>query len=159
MNFAMLLNWRIWVALGLVIALAASHWKAYSLGGASERAARLADQLEISKQSLRAVEKTMAKTADLQAQAEKIDGDKDAQINSLAARVDTLNQRLRQRPERPNHLPATASAGQAAGGCTGAQLYRDDSSVLVGEAAAADTLRIALKACYAQYDAARAALK
>ncbi len=153
------LNWRLWVALVLAIALAASHWKAYTLGGATEKAARLADQLEISKQSLRAVETTMAKTTALQATADKIDGEKDAQIYSLGRRVADLHERLRQRPNRPNDLPAPASPGQAASGCTGAGLYGQDGRFLVGEAATAAQLRIHLKACYANYESARAALK
>lgn len=152
------LNWRIWAALALSVALAGALWKAYNLGGATERAARLADQVEISKQSLRAVEKTLAKTAELQAQADTVDGDKDAQIHTLSARVADLDERLRKRPSRPNGVPATPSVGEVAGGCTGAGLFAEDARFSLGEAATAATLRIHLKACYARYDAARAAI-
>ncbi len=45
----LLLNWRVWAALSIVAALAASHWKAYSHGGTVARAAfaeQEADRLE-----------------------------------------------------------------------------------------------------------------
>lgn len=65
-----------------------------------------------------------------------------------------LLDRLRNRPERPassTHLPATSSAGGAATGCTGAQLYRADGEFLAGESARAEAVRVSLLACYAQY--------
>jgi hypothetical protein len=68
---------------------------------------------------------------------------------------------LRKRPERPAGLPdagSASAAGEAPPKCTGAQLYRDDLEVLRRESGSADELRHALTACYAQYDAARAAV-
>ena len=50
----------------------------------------------------------------------------------------------------------TACAGQAAPGDSGAELLRPLGSADVLEAERADKIRVALGACYAQYDAARA---
>lgn len=83
-------------------------------------------------------------------------GKTDALASAAIAR-DTLLDSVRSRPVRPaTTSPAAASNGQAAPGCTGAQLYRDDAGFLGGEAGAADNAMISLRACYAQYDAAKA---
>jgi hypothetical protein len=50
-------------------------------------------------------------------------------------------------------VSTTASNGKD--GCTGKELYREDGAVLIGIAREADELRISLKQCYAQYEAAR----
>jgi hypothetical protein len=57
---------------------------------------------------------------------------------------------LRKRPSRPATI---TSNGQSCTQCTGAQLYAEDSIFLTGEAARADIIRVALQACYNQYDA------
>ena len=153
-----LINWRIWAAGALALALIGSHWKAYTSGKASVQAVWNAEKLEQSNQSRKLLEKVAADSADLQTQVDKTQGDKNDQIQALNSRVDDLNSRLRNRPTRPSgaNLPTTASDGQAASGCTGAQLYRGDSEVLTRIGRDADELRIQLKACYVQYDTARA---
>jgi len=62
-----------------------------------------------------------------------------------------LNDALVQLHSRPSRTQA-ASNGQANSGCTGAQLYGEDATVLEREAARADTIKVALQSCYAQYD-------
>ena len=68
---------------------------------------------------------------------------------------------MRERPDRQGDGgvsdPATAGTGPTAN-CTGAQLYRSDAEFLVGEAARADQLRVALQQCKAAYDEVRQAL-
>lgn len=66
-----------------------------------------------------------------------------------AAIVDSLQQRpLRDsRPNEGTNSPATVCTGT---GSTGDRLYREDAEFLIGEAAKADILRQALKACRAQ---------
>lgn len=102
----------------------------------------------------RTVEKQLA------ANASKIEKEKNDEISSIAAVRDGLLEQLRTRPGRGTATGAapTAANGQAAGGSTGAQLYAEDAGFLVREAARADEIRVSLKACYAQYDDARAAL-
>lgn len=85
--------------------------------------------------------------------AYQIQKERDDENAKIAAERDAALAELRNRPRRP--APGTAEAsgnGQAASGCTGARLFGDDAEFLIREAARADTTRIALKACYKQYD-------
>lgn len=152
-----LLNWRIWATIAVAFFLAAGLWKSYSLGKASVQADWNVEKLEQANQSRKLLDKVAADSADLQSQADKTQGDKNEQIQALNLRVDDLNTRLRNRPQRPGgaSLPASTGDGKASPGCTGAQLFRSDSEVLARIGRDADELRINLKACYSQYDAAR----
>lgn len=81
--------------------------------------------------------------------ADQIRKEKDAQIAFINNQlVDAISQ-LRQRPNRAQ----TAANGQITSYCTGSQLYAEDAELALREAARADTIREALKACYKQYDA------
>ena len=98
------------------------------------------------------------KTRQLQTEADQARKDKYDALDELDRAHRALAERLRQRPARPAGgagLPAPASTGPAAGGCNGAQLYREDGEFLAREAARADTLRIELGACHAAYQRAR----
>ena len=64
---------------------------------------------------------------------------------AISARLSSDLVRLRNRPSR-RYLPDNSRA--ACKGATGAELSRSDSDFLVREAARADKLRTALKACY-----------
>ena len=92
----------------------------------------------------------------LQANADKLRRDKDAEIRNINARATALTNSLRDRQTRPtetNTVPSTASARPA--NCSGKELYREDGEFLVRLAAEADGLKAALDQCYRQYDAAR----
>lgn len=85
------------------------------------------------------------------------------QIAALTRRADALAVSLRNRPDRPVAADVPqggdpATAGQGAGLGTGLGLYRQDGEFLVGEAARANRLRVALAACYRDYEAARTEL-
>ncbi len=99
---------------------------------------------------------------DLAAGAEKTNKEKDDAIAHVLAERDNLLAELRKRPSRSD-APASPAAitgnGETGIGATGAQLYREDASFLVGEASRADIVRTSLKACYAQYEAARVKLE
>lgn len=94
-------------------------------------------------------EKTIrAKEHQYQADADRIRKEKDDQINAINSQlVDAISQ-LRKRPSRATE----ASNGTTAKACDGSELFSEDSEFLVREAARADTIRIALQACYNQYD-------
>jgi hypothetical protein len=81
-----------------------------------------------------------------QADADKIRIEKDAQIKAINDQLVDAVSELRKRPSRT----AETSNGK---GCNGASLYAEDSEFLVREAARADEIRVALEACYKQYDA------
>jgi len=95
------------------------------------------------------------KEAELQASMDKLREDKRRETAKLARTVAALTDSLRDRPERPA-VPASASAGDAGRGCTGAELYRPDSQFLVWENSRAETIRLALITCQKAYqDAAK----
>jgi hypothetical protein len=82
-----------------------------------------------------------------QADADKIRKEKDAQIKVINNQLVDAVSELRKRPSRT----AEASNGQ---NCNGTRLFAEDAEFLVREAARADEIRVALDACYKQYDSA-----
>ena len=86
-----------------------------------------------------------AKEHQYQADADKIRIEKDAQIKAINDQLVDAISELRKRPSRT----AEASNGQS---CNGAGLYAEDAEFLIREASRADTIRVALQACYNQYD-------
>ncbi len=81
-----------------------------------------------------------------QADADSIRIQKDAQIKVINTQlVDAISQ-LRSRPSNPTKT----INGQD---CNGTALSAPDAEFLVREAARADEIRVALQACYNQYDA------
>jgi hydroxylamine reductase (hybrid-cluster protein) len=80
-----------------------------------------------------------------QADADQIRKDKDAQIRDINSKLVDAVSELRKRPGRSTE----AVNGQ---GCNGTRLYAEDSEFLIREAARADEIRVALEACYKQYD-------
>jgi len=80
-----------------------------------------------------------------QADADKIRIEKDAQIKAINNQLVDAISELRKRPSRA----AETSNGK---GCNGASLYAEDAEFLVREAARSDQIRVALQACYNQYD-------
>jgi hypothetical protein len=92
----------------------------------------------------------------LQANADKLRREKDAEIRNINARAAALTNSLRDRQTRPTEASAVSIAsGARPTGCSGKELYREDGAFLVGLAAEADGLKAALDQCYRQYDAAR----
>ena len=80
-----------------------------------------------------------------QVDADKIRMEKDAQIKAINSQLVDAISELRKRPSRSTET----SYGK---GCNGASLYAEDSEFLVREAARADEIRVALQACYKQYE-------
>jgi len=110
--------------------------------GFSLEAARF-DRYKASQQAL-----TQTLQEEHQAAADQIRKDKDAQITSINAQLVDAISELRKRPSRAQG----AANGQVTNYCTGSQLYAEDAELALREAARADTIREALKACYLQYD-------
>lgn len=101
-------------------------------------------------------EEARKKEQELQANADKLRREKDAEIRNINARATALANSLQQRQTRPavaDSLPSTTSVGQSA--CTGKQLYREDGEFLVRIAREADELRVALQQCYKQYESVK----
>jgi hypothetical protein len=81
-----------------------------------------------------------------QSNADQIRKDKDAQIKAINTQLVDAVSELRKRPSRTAETPNGK-------GCNGTSLYAEDSEFLVREAARADEIRVALQACYKQYEA------
>lgn len=79
----------------------------------------------------------------------QINGEKNAKIKALNSDLNAALDGLRQRPSRASQT----SDGKAPPGCNGSQLYAEDASILIREAARADEIKVSLLACYAQYEA------
>ena len=147
----LLRHWK-WVALGSLAIFAGIQtlrlsWAQTALEKLTAKIAVMAAITNETDKKWRATESTWkVKTA-------QIVKDKDNEIQAIDAERDAAIAELRNRPRRP--APGTAQSpanGEAASGCTGARLFGDDAEFLIREAARADTIRVALKSCYAQYD-------
>ena len=93
-------------------------------------------------------EETRQKEIEHQIATDEIRKVKDAQIRDINSKLVDAISELRKRPSRTTET----STGQVTSYCTGSQLYVEDAELALREAARADTIREALKACYLQYD-------
>ena len=154
-----LLNWRVVAALLLAVALAASHWKAYTQGEKAVTAQWNAERLETARATFRLIETRDRTTQELQDGAAAQRKAKNERIKVLDADLAAALGRLSNRPNRPSgaDLPQDPAAGAGARG-TGAQLYRQDAEFLVREAARAQRIVAELQQCQAAHDQARRAL-
>lgn len=153
-----------WLILSAVLAIGAAATGGYYVGKDDgkaeiqqawdkEKAAQYA-------QYAKAMEESIEKQQQLQMGADRLRQEKDREIRDVTARNTALANSLRERQTRPaqtSSVSSTASVGSSA--CTGKELYREDGEFLVRLAREADELRVALKQCYAQYEAARQTVK
>jgi hypothetical protein len=142
----------------LAIGLAAGggYYKGNSAGKSEVQQAWDKEKAEQYAAYAKGQEEARQREQELQANADKLRKEKDAEIRNINARATALANSLRDRQTRPTQtsaVPSAASVGSSA--CTGKELYREDSEFLVGIAREADELRIALNQCYKQYNAAR----
>ena len=70
-----LLNWRIWAAVSVAIFLAATHWKAYHMGGASCRADMAEQTLKLTNDALAASEQNRKTEQTLNDKVRKVSND------------------------------------------------------------------------------------
>ena len=148
-------------ALLIAAILATAGWAIHGFGLAAGRAEIQAkwDQQRITDAAanVQAAMQARAREQALQSTADKIRQEKTREIADLNRRHAALVDSLRHRPDRPaDYLPATAQAAGTgpAAGCGADQLYREDAAMALGIARDADLVRIALRQCHAQYQAA-----
>ena len=142
--------------LGMAI-LATAYFTGRSAGVSHERAIWQAAQLKQDAKDRVAAQKVRDAEHALAMQTAQTDRETRDALQDLGDRYAALAASMSSRPARPS-VPTTAEAAaavQGSAGATGAGLYAEDGRFLAGEAARADTLRIALKECYARYDAAQ----
>lgn len=149
-------------ALLVAAILAIAGWAIHESGLAAGRAEIQAkwDQRRIADAAanVQAAMQARAREQALQHAADKIHQEKTREIADLNRRhAAALADSLHHRPDRPtDYLPAAAQAADTgpAAGCGADQLFRQDAAVALGIARDADLVRIALRQCHAQYQAA-----
>jgi hypothetical protein len=106
----------------------------------------------------KAQEEARKKEQELQANADQLRQEKDREIRDLNARATALTNSLQQRPSSTSQtgsVSGSSGIGSSIAGCSGKNLFREDAESLVQIAIEADTLRLALKQCYGQYESLR----
>jgi uncharacterized membrane protein len=150
-----------WLILAAVLAVGAAGGAGYVKGRgdgqAKVQAAWDAERIQQQEAHNQALRESIEKQQALQLGADQLRQEANREKRELAARNTALTNSLRDRPERPTTEVGAVrnAAGAGSGGCTPRELYRQDSEVVVGLAREADEVLIALKQCYAQYDAVR----
>ena len=152
-----------WLILAAVLAIGSAagtgYYKGREAGQAKVQAAWDAERLQQQEAHNKALRESIDKQQALQLGADQLRLEKDRETRELAARNTALVNSLRSRPERPTTAAGavsdTAESGGSRAACTGAGLSRQDAEFLAGEAARGDEARLALKQCYAQYEAVR----
>ncbi len=100
-------------------------------------------------------EEARRREQELQANADQLRREKDAEIRNINARATALSNSLQHRQSRSEADCMSSSSGARQASCSGKELYREDGQFLVRIAGEADELRTALKQCYTQYEALR----
>jgi hypothetical protein len=91
----------------------------------------------------------------LQEKADKLRLSKDSEIRRLNRNLADALSSLQNRPQRGSGITPNPSLGLSAQGCSGAELFREDSEFLAREAARADIIREYYKQCSKQYEEVR----
>jgi osmotically-inducible protein OsmY len=149
-----------WVILGFVLAVGAAAGGGYYQGNIAGKAvvqqAWDKEKAEQYAAYAKGQEEARQREQEMQAAADKLRREKDAQIKDINARATALSNSLRDRQERPAKDGAVSGAsGNRSAACSGKELYREDGEFLVRIAREADELRASLDQCVKQYNAAR----
>ena len=142
--------------LAIGAAAGGGYYKGNSAGKAEVQAKWAKEKAEQYAEYAKGQEAARAREQEMQAAADKLRREKDAQIKEVNARATALANSLRDRQSRPAEGSTVSSAsGARPAACSGKELYREDGEFLVRIAREADELRAALDQCYKQYNAAR----
>ena len=143
------------VVLAVGVAGAGGLYQGHKLGKAEVQQAWDKEKAEQLAAYAKAQDEARAKEQALQANADKLRKEKDAEIRNINARATALSNSLQQRQTRSEAGSLSSSSGARPASCSGKELYREDGEFLIGIAREADELRSALKQCYTQYEALR----
>ncbi len=149
-----------WLILAFVLAVGAAagggYYKGNSAGKSEVQQQWDKEKAEQYAAYAKGQEEARQREQALQADADKLRREKDAEVRNINARAAALANSLRERQARPADADSVSSAASAgSGACTGKNLYREDGEFLVRIAREADELRAALQQCYKQYQAIR----
>ena len=149
---------RQWLLIALFCAASVAGYSFWSarLTAAGYDAGYAKAQTDIRQAQAAAADRARVKERRLQQAVDAARKERDHAMDRLRAEHAVDVARLRERADRPaSDSPSTTRDGQAATGCTGAELYRQDAEFLVGESYRAEATRLGLLACYAQYEQIR----
>lgn len=108
------------------------------------------EKAEIATEKAATIAAQRAKEAELQSNMDKLRESYSNETSKLSRTVAALNDRVRNRPERPA-VPTPATVGDAGGWCSGPQLYREDAALVISESERAEIIRLALIQCQGIY--------
>lgn len=153
------LDWKVKIALALVVISAAYFWHLSEVKVAVNEAVTQIEA-QASRESFKLKERSLNARIELEQEFDNIQKDKNAKIQTLNVRVASLTRSLQERPNRPepSGVPGPTRTEESKPGATGAQLYREDGEFLAGEAARAEVIKEELLGCYRSYDEAKRTL-
>lgn len=152
-----------WLILAAVLAIGAAAGGGYYTGKEDGKAliqqAWDKEKAEQYAEYAKGQEAARRKEQEMQAAADQLRKDKDAEIRNINARATALANSLRNRPERPAQTSGMPDTARSCAGASGAELARGDGEFLSGYSADAAKLSAALDQCIAQYEAVRKKFK
>ena len=148
-----------WVLLTFVLAIGAAagggYYKGNTAGKAEVQQAWDKEKAEQYAEYAKGQEAARAREQEMQAAADKLRREKDAEIRNINARATALANSLRDRPERPSKDGSMSGAARSCAGASGAELAKGDGEFLARYSADAARLQAALDQCVKQYTAVR----
>jgi hypothetical protein len=148
-----------WLILGFVLtvgaATAGGYYKGNNAGKAEIQQAWDKEKAEQYAAYAKGQEEARRREQEMQASADKLRREKDAEIRNINARATALTNSLRDRQERPAQNGTASGATRSCSGASGAELAKGDGEFLAGYAADAARLQAALDQCVKQYNAVR----
>jgi hypothetical protein len=148
-----------YVIIGVVVAVgvagASGLYQGHKLGKAEVQQAWDKEKAAQYAEYAKGQEEARRREQELQANADQLRREKDAEIRNINARATALSNSLQHRQSRSEADSLSSSSGARQTSCSGKELYREDGQFLVRIAGEADELRTALKQCYTQYEALR----
>jgi type II secretory pathway pseudopilin PulG len=148
----MQLMWvKIIIIISLITAVFLTH--VWQVNKAVDKA--VAEQVVIYNKKIQELEiKSLKAESELKDKVQAIKGETNAQIKAIDRKYNATIASLRNRTERSTTSNSTSNTcnAESTQGATGAQLYRDDATVLIRFARDTEELKTHLLACYQQYD-------
>lgn len=141
------------------VAGVAGYGKGYYAGKADTQQAWDKEKAEQYAAYAKGQEEARQREQEMQAAADKLRKDKDAQIRDINARSIAIANSLRDRPERTAKDGAMPDTARSCSGATGAELARRDAEFLAGYSTDAARTSAALEQCINQYNQIRLLLK
>jgi hypothetical protein len=144
--------------LAVAIAGGAGYVKGASHGRAEVQSAWDKERIKLAEEHAKAITAAREKEQLLQSNADQLREEANAKNQELGARVASIADSLRKRPDRAAQAGAMSGAAGAAGSsciCTARELAREDAEALIAIGKQAEELRIALNQCITQYQSLR----